>query len=105
MENVMSDPERIDPDLAEAIASLGRAIKTNPHSEPPEPDKPPSAKIIRLPLWPEPVHGAPNALLRSAFFAAIHSKKRKELGTRLKPDQPKQGVMIAAQDGIRISYA
>src|SRR6516164_315819 len=71
----------------------------------PEPDKnPPRAVVIQLPLWPEPVRGAPNTLLRSAFFAAIHSKRR-ELGERINPDETKQGVIIAAQDGIRISYA
>ena len=31
----MSEPERIDPDLAKAIASLGRAIETNPHKDQP----------------------------------------------------------------------
>jgi TrfA protein len=101
MGDSMSDPERIDA----ALESLHSAMKANPRTRDPEPHKQPRATIIQLPLWPEPVRGAPNALLRSAFFAGIHSKKRKELGTRLKPDQPKQGVTIAAQEGIRISYA
>jgi len=105
----MADPQRIDADLAKAIESLGRAIEANPHKANLHQEqitpRPTSSKIIQLPLCPEPVRGAPNALLRSAFFAGIHSKKRKELGTLLKPDQPKQGVTIAAQEGIRISYA
>jgi TrfA protein len=102
----MSEPRPPDPDLAEAIASLGRTIQANPHPEPSAPNKPVTAQIIQLPFWPEPVRGAPNALLRSAFFAAIHSKKRKELGVRIKPGSPKKAVaIIAAQEGDLISYA
>jgi Replication initiator protein A len=100
----MSEPECIDPDLAKAIASLGRAIETNPHKDL-TPSKPDTAKVIQLPLWPEPVRGAPNTLLRSAFFAAIHSKKRQKLGTDTSPDKEPEGITIAAQDGIRIKYA
>jgi hypothetical protein len=62
-------------------------------------------RAAQLPIWPEPVRGAPNTLLRSAFFAGIHSKKRRELGSRISPDRPKQGVTIAAQEGSRITYA
>ena len=51
------------------------------------------------------MRGGPNAILRSALFAGIHSKKRAELGTRLKPDEPKVGVTVAAQDGITIKFA
>ena len=54
----------------------------------------PPAKVIQLPLWPEPKRGAPNAVLRGALFAAVHKDRqymrRKEL--------------IAAQDGITIRY-
>jgi TrfA protein len=39
----------------------------------------PTAKLIQLPLWPEPVRGAPNSFLRSALFAAIQGKTRKRL--------------------------
>jgi len=99
----MSDPQPLDPGLATAIESLERTIKANPHKDPTEAQPP--AKIIQLPIWPEPVRGAPNPLLRSAFFAAIHSSKRKELGERIKPDQPKKGVTIAAQQGSTITYA
>jgi hypothetical protein len=44
-------------------------------------------------------------LLRSAFFAGIHSKKRQQLGTQSSPDKERAGVAIAAQDGISIRYA
>jgi hypothetical protein len=53
---------------------------------PPEP--PPEQRAAQLPSWPEPVRGGPNALLRSALFAGIHSKKRQVLGTRPGPTRP-----------------
>jgi hypothetical protein len=59
----------------------------------------------QLPIWPESVRGGPNALLRSAFFAGIHSKKRQTLGVQTRPEVEPEGVTIAAQDGIRIKYA
>jgi hypothetical protein len=52
-------------------------------AEPPKEKKPVKAKIsttgkiIRLPIWPEEIRGTPNALLRSALFAAIQGKNRK----------------------------
>ena len=61
---------------------------------------------LQLPLWPEAVRGGPNALLRSAFFAGIHSKKRQVLGiNRATPDIEPEGVTIASQDGIKIKFA
>ena len=53
-----------------------------------------SAKVIQLPLWPEPKRGAPNAVLRGALFAAIH-KDRQYMHRQ---------ELIAAQDGITIRY-
>jgi hypothetical protein len=70
-----------------------------------EPPAPAPGKIYQLPLWPEPVRGGPNALLRSALFAGIHSKKRQRLGTLTTPDKEPEGVIIASQDGINIKYA
>jgi hypothetical protein len=52
----MSDPQRIDPDLAKAIESLHRTMKANPRDDLPE-EKPATARVIQLPLWPEPVRG------------------------------------------------
>ena len=54
------------------------------------------AKVIQLPLWPEPKRGAPNAVLRGALFAAIQGK------TRQSGLQRKQ--LIATQDGITTRY-
>ena len=56
--------------------------------------KPAPAKVIQLPLWPEPKRGAPNAVLRGALFAAIQGKGRIALDREL----------LAAQDGITIRY-
>ena len=53
------------------------------------------AKVIQLPLWPEPKRGAPNAVLRGALFAAIQGKTRQSgLSEQL----------IATQDGITTRY-
>jgi len=52
----------------------------------------PPAKIIQLPLWPEPVRGAPNSFLRSALFAAIQGKGRKQMKRELLATM--QGVTV-----------
>ena len=51
------------------------------------------AKVIQLPLWPEPKRGAPNAVLRGALFAAVH-KDRRYMDREL----------IASQRGITIRF-
>jgi hypothetical protein len=60
---------------------------------------------IQLPIWPESVRGGPNAILRSALFAGIQSKKRQVIGRQTRPDKNLEGVPIASQDGINISFA
>ena len=35
------------------------------------------AKVVQLPLWPEPVRAVPNGFLRSALFGAIAKGKRR----------------------------
>ena len=52
-----------------------------------------AAKVIQLPLWPEPKRGAPNAVLRGALFAAVH-KDRRYMDREL----------LAAQRGIAIRF-
>ena len=54
------------------------------------------AKVIQLPLWPEPKRGAINAVLRSALFAAISGQRRKYMDRK---------VLIATQDGVTIRYS
>ncbi len=96
--------KNLTPDIEAQLQSLKETLQqTAPTaaSVPAEPNKVP----VQLPLWPEPKRGGPNALLRSAFFAGIHSKKRKHLGIRIKPEKPLQPVTIAAQQGIAIRFA
>jgi TrfA protein len=69
----MSEPQPIDPVVAKMCESLGAKIK----AAPPTPDPGPPAKVIQLPLWPEPLRGTPNSFLRSALFAAIQGKTRR----------------------------
>jgi hypothetical protein len=98
--------------LAASLATLDRrkalrAAKISAGEFKEETEATPSAQTqrpLQLPMWPDPVRGAPNTLLRSAFFTATH-KERKELGTRKERNKPKEGVLIAAQEGIRITYA
>ena len=52
------------------------------------------AKVIQLPLWPEPKRGTPNAVLRAALFAAIQGKGRRYMREEL----------IAAQQDVEIRY-
>ena len=54
-----------------------------------------AAKVIQLPLWPEPKRGAPNAVLRAALFAAIQGKGRQYMLRK---------ELIATQDGVTIRY-
>jgi hypothetical protein len=94
----------LNPELAQVLYSLGTKIAAGAKAQGPQPPEPkPPAKVYQLPFWPDPVRGAPNTLLRSAFFAAIH-RKRRELGERVNPDEPKRGILIASQEGIRITY-
>jgi TrfA protein len=90
----MSEPERIDAELTRAIESLGRAIKDNLRIEEPEPEKKLPAKVIQLPLWPEPKRGMPNPALRSALFSAVQSKDRRFINHEL----------IAAVNGIEVRF-
>jgi hypothetical protein len=95
----------ISPDSAESLRRMQRLIIEREVAHEPLPTAQSYQRPMQLPIWPEPVRGAPNTLLRSAFFAAIHSKKRRELGTKTKPEKKPEGVTVAAQEGILIKYA
>ena len=58
--------------LENAAEELSRIIETK-HENSAEAD------YIQLPLWPEPVRATPNTFLRSALFAAIQGKDRRQL--------------------------
>ncbi|TXH60427.1 MAG: hypothetical protein E6Q84_04675 [Thiothrix sp.] len=49
----------------------------------------------QLPLWPEPMRGVPNGILRSALFGAIKRGKRRYV----------ERVAIASIDGVSITYS
>jgi TrfA protein len=91
-----------DPKLAADLASLKRTVEEREARDvaagitPPvlAPKPKPSAKVYQLPLWPEPVRGAPNSFLRSALFAAIQGKTR----TRLKKQ------MLGSLQGVTVRY-
>jgi len=73
-------------------ATIERIRKTAHERESNAPPK--GAEIIQLPLWPEPKRGMPNPALRSALFAAIHSKDRRFINDEL----------LAACEGVEIRF-
>lgn len=52
------------------------------------------AKVVQLPLWPQPVRAVPNGVLRSALFGAIAKGARHYAKAEL----------IASLDGIEVRY-
>ena len=83
--------EITDPFMKEKLASIRQGIQKRQKRET---QKPKSAEIVQLPLWPEPARGVPNSVLRGALFAAIQGKNRQYLKNRL----------LAVQDGVRIKF-
>ena len=49
-------------------------------------------KAVQLPLWPDPVRGVPNSILRSALFGAIKRGRRTFM----------QGEPVASYEGVTI---
>jgi TrfA protein len=94
-----------NPDLNRQLASLKKTVETHTERAAGHALRDQHKYPVQLPMWPEPVRGGPNAVLRSALFAAIHSKKRRKLGIQTSPQKEPEGVTIAAQDGITIKYA
>lgn len=103
----MRKEERLSRDVEAQLEKFRRAAEERAASDPSHPSRhEPPPPPVQLPIWPEPVRGSPNSFLRSALFAAIHSKKRQELqGDRPSPEKPPGGVTIAAQSGYSIEYA
>lgn len=52
------------------------------------------AKVVQLPLWPEPMRAVPNGFLRSALFGAIAKGKRRYM----------ERERLASLEGIEILY-
>lgn len=65
-----------------------------PIPEIPVPAKPPAAKVINLPIWPENNRGTPNSFMRGALFAAIQGKDRRYL----------KGELLASREGMTIRF-
>ncbi len=89
----------LDADTRRALARLGAGIATrkDDQTDTPAPQKmepKPPAKVIQLPLWPEPTRGTPNTFLRGALFAAIQGKERRAL----------KGELLACQKGQSIRF-
>lgn len=59
-------------------------------------------KAVQLPLWPEPVRGVPNSILRSALFGAI--KRGRRTFMQREPVASYEGVTIL-QTGPRLDQA
>ena len=70
--------------IQQGIEARGQRAQANPQS----------AKIVQLPLWPEPARGVPNSALRGALFAAIQGKDRQALKREL----------LAVQSGVEIRF-
>jgi TrfA protein len=84
----MSNTETQPRTLSESLERLGRAIAEKTEREQQTitesaPQPKPTAQIVQLPIWPEPVRAMPNPALRSALFPAIQSKNRRFLNDEL----------------------
>jgi TrfA protein len=84
-------------DIAEVMESLHRTLEARKEAatpEPPQSTPEPQARVVHLPLWPEPTRGTPNSFLRGALFAAIQGKERQGL----------QRQVLASQKGSTIRF-
>jgi hypothetical protein len=86
-------------DMAEVLESMRRTLEAKAKKEATTPETlqsapKPQAKIVQLPLWPEPTRGTPNSFLRGALFAAIQGKERQGL----------QRQVLASQKGSTIRF-
>lgn len=79
--------------LDKTMASLQAKIATRSEKKAPQEPKAP-AKVVQLPLWPEPVRAVPNGFLRSALFGAIRKGRRRYIN----------GEDLPAIDGVTIRY-
>lgn len=79
--------EHINTTLKQRLDNLGKAVAEKSKALE-------KSKVYQLPLWPEPVRGTPNPVLRSALFAAVQGKDRAAL----------QRELIACQKELQIRF-
>lgn len=84
--------EKLDGLLAKIEKAKASQKARGPVELPAVPAAPP--KAIQLPLWPDPVRGVPNSILRSALFGAIKRGKRAY----------QDGVKKASVDGVTVVH-
>jgi len=70
--------QEINTDIEKIRVTIGHSTR-NLDSNMLNSDKPQTAQIIQLPLWPEATRGVPNSAFRGALFAAIDPRKRQAL--------------------------
>ena len=78
----------------QAVTALQRLGKRLEQRAQESTETPPSAKVLKLPLWPEAVRGVPNVALRSALFGAIKRGPRRFMDREL----------VTSLDGCEIRY-
>ena len=84
-----------DPKIRDSLARIHQGIQTADKAVREQaPNKPKSAEIIQLPLWPEPARGVPNSALRGALFAAIQGKDRQAL----------KRTLLSVQKGMEVRF-
>lgn len=87
-------------DLIERFEKRAAKAKRAPVDLPSVPVEAPTA--VQLPLWPEPVRGVPNSILRSALFGAI--KRGRRVFLQRESIASYEGVLIM-QTGPRLDQA
>ena len=73
----------------EILARIERARERRPAE-----DSTTTDKVVRLPIWPEPVRAVPNGVLRSALFGVVKKGRRRYIN----------GEDLASVDGVTIRY-
>lgn len=81
-------------ELKARVAKVQEQAKQRAEEESKAPAAMRSAKVVKLPLWPDAVRAVPNGFLRSALFGAIAKGRRRFI----------KGEEVAALDGITIRY-
>lgn len=101
-EEIQRGLEGHDPITAQRLKNIYFSIqrreaaeKARAAAEPhPTPTPASKAKVVQLPLWPDPVRGVPNPLMRSALFAAVQGKQRRAM----------QRELLEVQQGTEIRF-